>query len=700
MSNPDHVAKLLEGIAAWNEWRANNPEAVPDLRDAALAGNSEIPQSSEDEPLDLSAALLKRADLTGCVLKGANLASADLREANLSEATLVGADLSFANLENARLDQTDLSGAQFAGALIPGARLHFASNLTQAQIDVAQGDEKTVLPPGMTMPETWREPLALAAEAERDDALSSDRLGFDPFAVLEIERKAKMIEVRAAYLRLAKRYHPDLNLGDETAEQHFKQVNAAYRLLVARDKIRQQRRRQRETTPWAVAAGLVIVAFVVPGALVYSLDVPALVARLGQPFRTTQPDQQHITALVGVTGPAKVAALEATEKVEPAAKVIAAQTAGEPLLAPPAPGEEKKPVMKPQEDVSDRVNTAVTLPNTPPPAVTAKAADAAPPAAAHEKREIEAVPVSTTTPLKDDSDGPASPKPIPPADGSQPQQLAALQEPPLEPAEVVEPPWIKEWIELRGSIDLRALQAFISRFSEKKEADYARIRFRALLAAVNRAEELQRLIRDAPDTSETALAKKRLARLIEQANSRADEHAWREAQTADTAAAYRAYLANFRDGQFEDEAEDRLAAIEDAMSDQKEEATWVRARREGTRAAIQAYLSAHPRGRYHSEARRRRAAIEANPAAAQREDDLWAKAKAENTHGGYRRYLSTYPRGRYASLARRAARRAAGVPGANTEATTAPSNSSDAPPGALPWPFLDEPFVELLPPPN
>jgi hypothetical protein len=31
MANDEHVAKLREGVAVWNEWRKANPEVIPDL---------------------------------------------------------------------------------------------------------------------------------------------------------------------------------------------------------------------------------------------------------------------------------------------------------------------------------------------------------------------------------------------------------------------------------------------------------------------------------------------------------------------------------------------------------------------------------------------------------------------------------------------------------------------------------------------
>jgi len=50
----------------------------------------------------------------------------------------------------------------------------------------------------------------------------------DPYKVLGIDPSASEEEVTKAYRRLAKKYHPDLNPGDKTAEQRMREVNAAY----------------------------------------------------------------------------------------------------------------------------------------------------------------------------------------------------------------------------------------------------------------------------------------------------------------------------------------------------------------------------------------------------------------------------------------------------------------------------------------
>lgn len=53
----------------------------------------------------------------------------------------------------------------------------------------------------------------------------------DYYKVLGVGRKASEQEVKQAYRRLARRFHPDLNPGDKTAEAKFKEINEAHGVL-------------------------------------------------------------------------------------------------------------------------------------------------------------------------------------------------------------------------------------------------------------------------------------------------------------------------------------------------------------------------------------------------------------------------------------------------------------------------------------
>ena len=53
----------------------------------------------------------------------------------------------------------------------------------------------------------------------------------DYYEVLGLGKNATDAEIKSAYRKLAKKYHPDLNPGDKTAEEKFKEVNEAHDVL-------------------------------------------------------------------------------------------------------------------------------------------------------------------------------------------------------------------------------------------------------------------------------------------------------------------------------------------------------------------------------------------------------------------------------------------------------------------------------------
>lgn len=58
----------------------------------------------------------------------------------------------------------------------------------------------------------------------------------DFYAVLGVKRDASEKDIRSAYRKLARKYHPDINPGDKTAEARFKEINGAYEVLKDPDK--------------------------------------------------------------------------------------------------------------------------------------------------------------------------------------------------------------------------------------------------------------------------------------------------------------------------------------------------------------------------------------------------------------------------------------------------------------------------------
>ena len=144
MANPEHLAKLKEGVEAWNQWRRQNSAIRPDLRRADLqetdlfeANFSRVNLRRTDlNRADLRRADFSEADIRGAILDGANLSGADLREANLHASHLNGAHFNGANLYRANLSAADIGGAELTKANLGEANLNEA-NLSSAYLDGA-----------------------------------------------------------------------------------------------------------------------------------------------------------------------------------------------------------------------------------------------------------------------------------------------------------------------------------------------------------------------------------------------------------------------------------------------------------------------------------------------------------------------------------------------------------------------------------
>jgi len=118
------------------------------------------------------------------------------------------------------------------------------------------------------------------------------------YQVLGLSRGANEQQVKAAFRTLARRFHPDLNAGDEAAEQRFKEVNHAYETLAdpgaraAYDRALVCRLEVGRRRFWALAA-IATATFVLTGSTVSVAVLWSQQAGVHQSLQAQAPDMEN-----------------------------------------------------------------------------------------------------------------------------------------------------------------------------------------------------------------------------------------------------------------------------------------------------------------------------------------------------------------------------------------------------------------------
>ncbi|HEY0752700.1 MAG TPA: toll/interleukin-1 receptor domain-containing protein [Ktedonobacteraceae bacterium] len=186
MVKQEYVALLRQGVEHWNQWRQEQPDVQPDLREADLRGL--LLRGVELRHVDLSEANLSELDLRDARLDGAVLRRADLSNANLREASLRGATLRRAFCNGVDLSGADLSKADLYLAQLSAAHLH-KTNLTAADLSFADLD-------GSWLHEANLSFADLTETSLRGADLRGASIGSTIFAHLDLREVIGLVEIK------------------------------------------------------------------------------------------------------------------------------------------------------------------------------------------------------------------------------------------------------------------------------------------------------------------------------------------------------------------------------------------------------------------------------------------------------------------------------------------------------------------------
>ncbi|MEA2413721.1 MAG: hypothetical protein QOI58_378 [Thermoanaerobaculia bacterium] len=115
MANPKHVAKLMEGVEAWNAWR-NSSNEKPDFSGVVLVGDSFDGYYLDSS--DFSGATLDRVTFTRSICDGCSFVSAVLSNVmfnytRLQKCNFTNAVVGFSVFRRSLLEESDFTDTQF-----------------------------------------------------------------------------------------------------------------------------------------------------------------------------------------------------------------------------------------------------------------------------------------------------------------------------------------------------------------------------------------------------------------------------------------------------------------------------------------------------------------------------------------------------------------------------------------------------------
>lgn len=114
MANPEHLAILEQGLEAWNRWRAEHRDVVPNL--GGVSGNPTQLRDSYLREAVFFHAYLDWVDFARGNLDGARFDGAWLRGSSFQSASLQQVSFIYANLLGVKFRDADLTGADLTRA--------------------------------------------------------------------------------------------------------------------------------------------------------------------------------------------------------------------------------------------------------------------------------------------------------------------------------------------------------------------------------------------------------------------------------------------------------------------------------------------------------------------------------------------------------------------------------------------------------